>query len=153
MSFFFKWLHKLSGHKYYNIVCELWNKGDGVSEIAEKICLDRHTVTHLLELSTYNNNSSYSIQESINRGRKITGSKRSIPIACTNTGHCFKSISLCDKLSEEIFGVKLTNRNMSRQIKRKSPHKGLLFEYISKEEFNKRKQESPELCFGDSFSL
>lgn len=58
---------------------------------------------------------------------------------------------MCDKLSQKIFGVHLKNNNMSRQIKLNRPHKGYLFEYITTEEFNKRKEESPELCFGDSF--
>lgn len=73
------------------------------------------------------------------------------PIFCKTTNHYFSSITLCDKVSEKVFGTHLTSKNMSRQIKRNRPHKGFLFSYITPEKFNKMKKKCPELCFGDFF--
>lgn len=42
---------------------------------------------------------------------------------------------------------------MSRQIWLGHPYKKLRFEYITQEEFNKTKNESPELYFGNAFTL
>lgn len=137
----------------YKNVCKLWNKGMSVGSIAKELNIDRHRVSDLLRLSLENNHTDFSNEESNRRGLIKTSESRRKPIYCRNTKHYFSSIAKCEKVSEQLFGFKLTNKNMSRQIKLGKPHKGLLFEYISKEQFNKMKQESPELCFGDSFIL
>lgn len=137
----------------YRNVCKLWNEGMPIGFIAKDLNIDRHKVSDLLKLSLENKHTTFSNEESIKRGSIVTSMSRAKPIRCITTNQYFYSISLCEKLSEEIFGVKLTNKNMSRQIKLGKPHKGFLFEYVSAEEFNKIKQESPELVFGDSFVL
>lgn len=78
----------------------------------------------------------------------------SLPIVCNENNMVFKSANKCELLSEDIFGTKLDHRNISAVLKGKRKHtKHFTFSYITKEQFNKFKLESPELVFGDIFEL
>lgn len=151
----FNWDGLIYNYNNYNIdnISSLWNKGYSVCQISDELGLDRHYVQKQLTMYAKIDKIDYSQEISKNRKYRIVSSKKSKPIKCITTNQFFSSSSLCEKLSIDIFGTRLTSANMARQIKRNSPHKGFLFEYISKEEFNKRKEESPELAFGDSFIL
>lgn len=135
----FKMIDKISLESSYLKSIEMYNSGYDVDFISDNVGLHKETVRKYLISATKNNLCNFNLDRRIK------------PIVCTNTNQCFNSISLCERLSSELFGVTLSNKNMARQIKLGKPYKGFLFRYISIEEFNKLKQESPELCFGDSF--
>lgn len=136
----------------YKKVCELWNNGMSIGNIATELKIDRHKVKDLLSLSIENNHTNYSHDIAVERGAVIVGSKKAKPIYCIETNQYFQSIALCEKISEQIFGIKLTNNNMSRQINKNKKHKGYTFKYVTKEEFNNAKKEFPNNCFGDFFN-
>jgi hypothetical protein len=137
----FEMIDANSNNSLYIKSIELFNSGVDVDDISNSLHIHKETVRRYLSYA-----SKYNLC-------KFNSDTRCKPIMCINTNHCFKTISLCEKLSEEIFGFKLSNKNMSRQIKMNKPYKGLLFRYISWEEFNKVKQESPALVFRDYFIL
>lgn len=137
----FNIIDRKSTESYFLKAIKLYNGGYDVKYISEELDLHIQTVRRYLMFGTnngmcnFNNNTTYK------------------PIMCIDTNQCFKSITLCEKISEEVFGTHVSNKNMARQIKAKRPQNGFLFKYISAEEFNKRKKESPELVFGDFFIL
>lgn len=138
----------------YNQVCELWNNGKSISEICNTLNHDRHDVNRLLRISIHNGHTKYTETEARSRGMKNKHSHKILkPIRCIDTGQVFSSMSLCEELSEQLFGVHITSSNIPRQINKNSRCNGLLFEYISHDEFNKIKEESPNSAFGDSFNL
>lgn len=140
--------------KHYNDICKMWNEGNSISEISQKLKIDRHEITKILKYATVIKDTNYSKKESNRRGiLKCKSPKLLRPIKCVDTGQVFQSISLCKKMSQEILHVQINGKGISDQIKHHGLHRGLKFEYITCEEFNRVKKESPELAFGDSFLL
>lgn len=138
----------------YDSICKMWNNGNSVSRISKMLKLDRHFISMILKYSVKNKDTDYSHEEATKR--KMIGcqsTKYLRPIKCIDTGHVFRSISLCKKISQKILHVQINDKTIGRQIKKHSTHKGLRFEYITCEQFNMVKKESPELAFGDSFLL
>ena len=80
--------------------------------------------------------------------------KEFTPIICTDNGYVFNTLKTCEKLSDKLFGAHLLTSCLCVVCKGKNKDtKGFHFEYITKQEFNRIKQETPELAFGDFFTL
>jgi hypothetical protein len=151
-------VHLNSLKSFVKISCDLWNKGKTIYEISDilghgdaairsylkqgekvKLCDYNADLNRLLSYEKFKFNNSES---------------KSKPIICNETNMLFRNISLCEKLSKEMLGVKLDHRNINSVLSGKRKHTGhYTFLYISKEKFNITKQTSPELVFGDFFIL
>ena len=80
--------------------------------------------------------------------------KEFTPIICTDNGYVFNTLKTCEKLSDKLFGAHLLTSCLCVVCKGKNKDtKGFHFEYITKQEFNRIKQVTPELAFGDFFTL
>lgn len=148
----FSGLELYDDNEYTNI-CNLWNNTEySILTISNKLGLDRERVKNILLLSAKNGHTNFSNEQMNNRKIKSI-SQKSKPIQCIDNGICFKNVYLCESLSPDLFGIKLCRNSITYHIKMNSLYKGFLFKYISAEEFNKIKKESPGLAFGDSFVL
>ena len=76
--------------------------------------------------------------------------KYGIPIKCLETNHVFGKISICEEMSNKLFGYKINHCSIKKVVDniQKNTH-NLHFQYITREEFNTIKTQSPELAFGD----
>lgn len=90
-----------------------------------------------------------------NRDKKARSSyyqNRSQPISCNENGLCFGSMTICEQKMNEITGNKFYRGNIAATTNGKqSHHHHYTFSYISREEFNLRKINSPDKAFGDLF--
>lgn len=137
----------------YLQVCDLYKKGYNLTEIESLTQIERHYVSKLLNYANNQNELSYTKEDIKKIRAEKTSNKISKPIRCNDTGQVFKSLAELKNNSVKAFGFYVSGNNIARQIKLNKKHFGLSFEYISKEEFNRIKLESPELSFGDSFVL
>lgn len=77
-----------------------------------------------------------------------------IPIHCTSTNKYYRSANLFVSEYEKEYGKHLQARNIRSVCQGKRNHvNNLKFEYITQEEFNNIKLETPELVVGDFFKL
>ena len=144
-------------YSIYKKIVDLWNNSDlTVTSIFNITGIDRERITYLLEVANKNKDVIYTKTEN-NRRRLLSSKKSGInrqkPILCKDKVLYFRSVAEVNNQSNDIFGFTVNVEALQDSIRKKRTYKGLLFEYISKEQFNKMKQESPELCFGDSFVL
>lgn len=90
-----------------------------------------------------------------NRGKKARDSyyqNFSKPIKCNENGMCFGSVTICMNKMEELTGDKFQQGSIIKTIiGKQSHHHHYTFSYISREEFNLRKINSPDKTFGDLF--
>jgi hypothetical protein len=143
------------------MACDYWNNGiHSTADIGKLMRTNYCTICRYLKTGFLIGICDYTIEEA----RKIQKEKtkmmiqqtRSRPIKCVETNQVFSSMNYCSTISEEIFETKLNNRtvyNVLTGIQLKT--KGLTFQYITREEFNKIKS-NPKTChlaFGDFFIL
>lgn len=139
-------------HGGYKEIVDLWNEGKTTKEICSILNFDMSKVKNHLRTAHSVGHVDFSIRELDKRG--VFNNHGVIPVRCTTTNHSFRSVSEFKNRSEEIYGTEYKNHTIDQFV-----NGGLLFldkyklEYITKEEFNKAKQEFPDLCYGDFFDL
>jgi hypothetical protein len=145
--------------------CKLWDSGEhNFKVIAKEIGYNPSMVSEFLRKGYRLGITTYTPEISRKIGNisqvKTKYNKLATPFICVETGQCFGSVSICSKLSESLFMIKLettviskTLKNKIKSLNSKKQGKPIHLQYITREEFNKIKQESPELAFGDFFIL
>ena len=136
---------------------ELWNAGIHDPEIlAEKLNIHKSNIHIIMsrakELGLCNYDTA--ITQAIGREKmnKAKYQKYGKPFVCNETGDYYGSPTICVKALEEKIGIYVDRRNIERNLKTgKSPVRGLTFSYITHEQFNKIKTESPDKAYGDFF--
>lgn len=109
-------------------VCDLKKNNPNMSTkiIADIVGYHYSTISTWLKKGTKLGWCDYNAKEE----REKVYNKNSKPIRCITTGDVFKSLSECEKLSLEVFGIKLNTSNLYKvcvgQIKQ---YKGLVFKY------------------------
>ena len=74
------------------------------------------------------------------------------PIVCIQDKNVFKNSRILQNVSSEIYNIRLNYKNVWAVCNGKQyTTKGLTFAYITRSEFNKVKEQSPEKAFGDFF--
>ncbi|MDF2884563.1 MAG: hypothetical protein K0R54_5130 [Clostridiaceae bacterium] len=151
------WLecHEFACSNLSKEVISLWNKGLSIYNITNIIKIDRHTVSKYLKQGNSISLCEYNTKLANDRSKNIKKNKItqsiSTPIKCIETNQVFQGISICENFSICALGVSINGKNMSRQIKNNYQQNGYTFKYITREEFNNIKSQSPELAFGDFF--
>lgn len=135
----FEKCHEYASSSLYLEAINLFNDGLSLPDICEKLCISLSTLRNYLKDGTTSNLCKYD-----------SGYRR-IPIYCPSTKQAFASSTILHHNSEQLFGVKL-RVEFKKDCNIRKCH-GITFERISKKQFNKIKEESPELAFGDSFIL
>lgn len=137
----------------YNVVCDLWNNTDkSINEISKIINRDGRVVKELLLLSNINNDTDFHLEDIQKRRTKLVR-KRCKPIYCIDLNMYFEHAELCEKLSYDIFNMKMNDEGIRKSIIDNRKYKGYTFKYVTQEEFNTAKEKSPEFVFGDFFIL
>lgn len=97
----------------------------------------------------------YSPEEEKQKAMKRSKNRKDInPVLCVNKNLVFYNLSECQRQSVQLFGEKFYTNSISKNIRGlTSTYKGLIFKYITKQEFNTIKSQSPELAFGDYFII
>ena len=111
------------------VACDLWNSGiRNTPTIAEMIGKTKQSVITYLKRFAEIGLCDYNPKEEQRKGNKATELKRRKPIICTDNGIVFDSACKCSEVSEEIFGVKLTQTCISAVIRgERNHHKGYHF--------------------------
>lgn len=142
----------------YILASDLWNSGIHDPEIlAKELDVNKNNIHTIfgrakeLGMCDYNT----SITQAIGRKKmnKIKYHKYAKPFICNETGECFGTSTICVKslAEKEIYS---NRQNIEYNLKTgKSPVHGLTFSYITHEQFNKIKTESPAKAYGDFFNL
>lgn len=116
--------------------CDLWNSG----------------VTNLLEISKQIGVSHSSACNYMQKGDELGlinyVSSMIKPIVCLEYNYVFWCASVCEKLSETLFGVHIPRQSITNTAhgSQKSTH-GLHFKYITQKEFHEIKKLTPNLVF------
>lgn len=142
----------------YIKAANLWNSGIYDTEIlAKELDISKSNICIIfgrakeLGLCDYNTE----ITQAIGREKvkQIRYHKYAKPIYCNETEECFGTITMCEtELNNR--GLDVDRRNIDRNAKTsKCKVQGLTFSYITHEQFNKIKSESPDKAFGDFFNL
>lgn len=77
---------------------------------------------------------------------------RAKPLFCNENNTYFGSITICAREMESITGLKFSSGNILGTATGKyKQHRGFTFSYISREQFNTAKAESPDTSYGDFF--
>jgi hypothetical protein len=146
-------------------ICNLWDSGlYDMHKIGKIVGCHASTVSVLLRKGHQLGITTYSPELSLQMGNKAQKTtkynKISTPFICVENGKCFGSVTICSVNSELLFGRKFETTVISKtlngkikSLNSKKQGKPIHFQYITREEFNKVKSESPELAFGDFFIL
>lgn len=114
-------------------VCDLWNSGiKNVTEIYAFVKSSKTTIATYLTRGAKLGWCDYNGQEELTK-RTIRNNKKNLSkqLKCIETDEIFESTSECARVSEEVFGMKLFQSNISSVCRKVLPsYKGLHFEYI-----------------------
>lgn len=145
----FNKIHKNSLNSFVMDACDLWNKNYKISEICS--VLKRSDVTVAKYLKEGNTLGLCEYNQDVAEERRINAIRttNSKPVSISD-GLYFASIKYLSSHYSKL-GIKLIPDCISNACKKKIPYKGYTFQYITKQEFNTIKTQSPELAFGDYF--
>lgn len=139
--------------------CKLWDEGNhDIPSIANIIGYHQSTTSEFLRkgakmgITTYTTRISKLLGDE--KSRQTWYQRFGQPFKCDQNGLVFGSPTVFENVSESIFGYKISDHAplsilSGKQKDTKKDH--LTFSYITREEFNKIKQEYPEQAFGDAF--
>lgn len=130
---------------FVKTICGYKNKNPNISisEIAKLYKLNRCTVYNYIKFGNELGWCNYKV----NDDRKLPNRKNQKPIFCITDGYyydCAKSIAEKYSIHSEL---------IKRSIVNKTTYKNMKFEYITQEQFNKHKMESPTKVVGDFFNI
>lgn len=86
---------------------------------------------------------------------KYDAPNNTTPIRCTNNNIYFKGSCLCSRVSQDVFGFKISDstlRRILKGLKSTSQKVKYSFEYVTKEEFNKALNDGLK-CYGSSYYI
>lgn len=139
--------------------CVMWNNGiHDLNQIGDAVGYRPSSLYSYMRKARNLSLIEYDEAEMIKRRNEKSYAKKQYkeftPIICTDNGYVFNTLKTCEKLSDELFGTHILTSCLCVVCKgKKNATKGFHFEYITKQEFNRIKQETPELAFGDFFTL
>ena len=92
--------------------------------------------------------------DTLNRNHAFNSERTSKPIMCINDGRVFRNARIAEENSMVIYGKQLDRRNIHDACSgRQKKTKGLRFKFISRQEFNDIKNNTPEKALGDAFII
>ena len=112
-------------------ICDLWNNGlNNVTKISNLTKLSKVTVATYLNKGTKIGWCDYNGKNELTK-RTISNNKKNLskPVLCIETGKIYNSASECDRCSEDDFGMKLFQTNISLSCRNNKPYKGFHFKY------------------------
>lgn len=142
-------------------ICNMWNENNTItfSEIEEKFHISNKTIIKYLKIG---NKLNWCIYNQNNRKEnhydniyKNDAKNSSSPIKCIDNNVYFKSIILCEKNSENIFGRRIsrsTIRYILSGTKTKYHKVNVNFSYVTQQEFNDA-IENGYKCYGSPFII
>ena len=139
--------------------CTIWNNGiHDLNQIGEKVGYKPNSLYSYMRKARDLSLIEYDEAEMIKRRNAKSYAKKQYkeftPIICTDNGYVFNTLKTCEKLSDELFGTHILTSCLCVVCKgKKNATKGFHFEYITKQEFNEIKRNTPNKAFGDYFDL
>lgn len=139
--------------------CRLWDSGiDDINEIASIIGYHSSKTSEFLRKGELLGITNYSRKVSKENGyKRISDTKYERygkPFICIETGKYFGSATIAMKVSEKEFGKFIVHKSFQRVLDNKQEHtNNYHFKPISRKEYNKQREEHPELCYGSSFLM
>lgn len=152
-----KKIHKKSlSSILYTIVDKYNNVTKNIDDLSDITRFSNGTIVRYLknanELGLCEYNAKNKKLDVLNKNHSMNSETCSKPIMCLDDGNVFKSASMLSNISKQMYGKTLNNKNVSAVCHGiQKTCMGLKFRFISKEEFNKIKQKTPEKAFGDFF--
>lgn len=117
-------------------VCDLWNSGvKNLKEISRQVGVSHSSVCNY-------------VKKGDELGLIDYTSSMIKPVVCVDNGYVFWCSSVCEKLSETLFGFHISKKNITTTASgnQQSTH-GLHFKYITQKEFKQIKNLTPHLAF------
>lgn len=151
-------IHENSNKSIINLVANKYNKGiTNVRELSNIFQVCQTTIVNYLKTASQYGKCNYDPQkaklDTLNYNHKMNCERKNVKsIICLDDGKVFRNCKILENKSIDIYGVHLNYKNIHAVCRGEyKTSKGLTFKYISHEEFNKFKQESPENAYGDFF--
>lgn len=139
--------------------CVMWNNGiHDLNQIGDAVGYKPSSLYSYLRKARNLFLIEYDETEFIKRGNEKRYAKKQYkeftPIICTDNGYVFNTLKTCERLSNELFGTHILTSCLCVVCKgKKDATKGFHFKYITKQEFNEIKRNTPNKAFGDYFDL
>lgn len=158
-KFTWKEIHKKSISPIISTIVDHYNSGiTNISELSEILKISKQTVVRYLKEATYLNLCNYDPEQkkidTLNRNHAFNSERTSKPIMCINDGRVFRNARIAEENSMVIYGKQLDRRNIHDACSgRQKKTKGLRFKFISRQEFNDIKNNTPEKALGDAFII
>lgn len=113
--------------------CDIWNSGNhNCTEIGEIMKLERHTIYQYLKKGSRLKWCDYEEQKLNRNAHKQAKKEWNKPIICLETGKKFNSASECERVSLNVFGVKLIHSMISMVCTgKRQQYKGYHFKFSS----------------------
>lgn len=125
--------HKYTCSNLVKIACEYKRNNPEIAtiQIANNMNMCRNVILKYLKLGTKLGWCIYNSKDEMKKSGSKQGFSSGIPLICKSNGIIFNSLADCERKSEELFGVKLLNGELSAVCLGKKPqYKGYKFEYI-----------------------
>lgn len=129
-----------------------------VSTLSNLLNVSSPTIVKYLKEASFLKLCDYNPKEVYNSTLKFNHSNNSNrcskPIICLEDDRVYKNAKILEENSKSIYGEFIDKRNISAVCnKKQKTTKGHIFKFITKKEFNKIKDESPELACGEKFNV
>ena len=158
-KFTWKELHKKSISPIIDEIIKYYNNGiTDVTELANLLKISNPTIVRYLKDASSMNLCDYDPEKKridiLNKNHAFNSERTSKPIMCVEDGRVYRNSRIAEENSMEIYGKQLDRRNIHDVCSgRQKTTKGLYFKFISRQEFNDIKNNTPEMAFGDEFVI
>lgn len=154
---FWKEIHSKSIIPFIKEIAEKYNNySKDVSELSELFHFSKPTIRYylkeasLLNLCDYDPN--YNIEKTLKDNHANNSERDSKPLKCLEDSRVFRNARVLQNISIDLYNTNLDFRAISMACNGKlKSYKNLHFSFISRNEFNRTKDNDPDLAFGDKF--
>lgn len=132
------------------------NYSKNISELSKIFHCSNPTIVYYLKEAALLNMCDYDPEEKrmviLQQNHANNSEIGSKPLMCVEDSRVFRNARLLQRLSDDLYSKHLDYRAISAVCNgKRHTYKSLHFKFITREEFNRTKDISPELAFGDSF--
>lgn len=134
------------------------NYSKNISELSKIFHCSNPTIVYYLKEAALLNMCDYDPEEKrveiLKQNHANNSELSSKPLMCIEDSRVFRNAKLLQRISDELYGKHLDYRTISAVCHGKmNIYKGLHLKFITREEFNRVKDTSPDLAFGDGFYI
>lgn len=123
-------------------ICESWTGNNNISDISKEYKMNPHTISNYLEIGSKCGYCDFAKHDNTKNGRKYVFQAKSKPIYCITDDVYFFSKYQCEEYYKSIGDSKFKGYSLYVYINKQKPYHNKMFKYVTKKEYNAKKNES-----------